>query len=71
MIPSSTTRFVEAISKAMAAVKLAPLRNNDRASATAAYEQDDDAAPRPVADVRFRGWSLPSSRTIASRRTTA
>ena len=34
--PSSTTRFVEAISKAIAAVKSAPLRNSDRASATAA-----------------------------------
>ena len=36
MMPSSTTRLVEAISKAIAAVKLAPLRNSDRASATAA-----------------------------------
>jgi hypothetical protein len=36
MMPSSTTRFVEATSKAMAAVKLAPLRNSDRARATAA-----------------------------------
>ena len=36
MIPSSMTRFVLAISKTMAAVKLAPLRNRDRASATAA-----------------------------------
>ena len=36
MIPSSMTRFVLAISKTIAAVKLAPLRNRDRASATAA-----------------------------------
>jgi len=36
MTPSSTTRLVEPISKAIAAVKFAPLRNNDRASATAA-----------------------------------
>ena len=36
MIPSSITRFVEANSKAMAAVKFAPLRKIDRASATAA-----------------------------------
>jgi SAM-dependent methyltransferase len=43
---SSSTRFVEANSNAMAAVKLAPLRNSERASATAAYEHDDDAAPR-------------------------
>jgi hypothetical protein len=40
------TRFVEANSNAMAAVKLAPLRNSERASSTAAYEHDDDAAPR-------------------------
>ena len=36
MIPISMTRFVEAISKAIADVKFAPLRNRDRASATAA-----------------------------------
>src|ERR1700721_4585134 len=42
---SSITRLVEAISNAMAAVKSAPLRNKERASATAAYEHDDDAAP--------------------------
>jgi hypothetical protein len=36
MIPSSMTRFVEAGSKTIAEVKLAPLRNSDRASATAA-----------------------------------
>ncbi len=47
--PSSTTRLVEAISNAIAAVKLAPLRNSDRASATAAYEHEEDAAPKPVA----------------------
>jgi hypothetical protein len=34
--PSSITRFVEAISNAIAAVKSAPLRNSARASATAA-----------------------------------
>ena len=45
MMPNSTTRLVEAISKAIAAVKLAPLRNRERASATAAYEQDDGAMP--------------------------
>ena len=36
MMPSSTTRLVEAISNAIAAVKLAPWRNSDRARATAA-----------------------------------
>src|SRR5450755_246025 len=45
MMPSSTTRLVLAISNTIAAVKLAPLRNSDRASATAAYEHEDDAAP--------------------------
>ena len=34
MIPSSTTRFVEAISNAIAAVKSAPLRKSERANAT-------------------------------------
>ena len=36
MMPSSITRFVEANSKAIDAVKLAPLRKIERASATAA-----------------------------------
>ena len=36
MIPSSMTRLVEAISKAMAEVKSAPLRKSERARATAA-----------------------------------
>ena len=36
MMPSSITRFVEANWNAIAAVKLAPLRKIDRASATAA-----------------------------------
>ena len=36
MIPSSTTRLVEANWNAIAEVKSAPLRNSDRASATAA-----------------------------------
>ena len=49
------TRLVEAISKAIAAVKFAPLRNSDRANATAAYEHDEDAAPSPAAIARVRG----------------
>ena len=52
-------------------MKLAPLRNSDRASATAAYEHDDEAAPSPVASASVRGRSSPSSRAIVSRRTTA
>lgn len=71
MTPSSTTRFVEAISNAMAAVKCAPLRNSDRASATAAYEQEEDAAPSAAASVRVRGRSSPSSPTTVEVRTTA
>ena len=48
-IPSSITRFVEAIWNAIAAVKSAPFRKSERASATAAYEHEDDAAPNPAA----------------------
>ena len=55
MMPSSITRLVEAISNAIAAVKFAPLRNSDRASATAAYEHDEEAAPRPVATAKRLG----------------
>ena len=69
--PSSITRFVEAISNAIAAVKSAPLRNSARASATAAYEHDEEAAPRPVATASARGRSSPSSRTTVDLRTTA
>ena len=71
MMPSSITKLVEAISKAIAAVKLAPLRNSDRASATAAYEHEDDAAPKPVAMAKVFGRSSPSLLTIVLRRTTA
>src|SRR5499425_2630511 len=71
MMPSSMTRLVLAISKAIAAVKLAPRRNRDRASATAAYEHDDEAAPRPVATASVLGRSSPSSRMTVWRRTTA
>jgi hypothetical protein len=71
VIPSSTTRFVEAISNAIATVKFAPLRNSDRANATAAYEHDDDTAPRRVAIAIDRGESSPISRRISLLRTTA
>ena len=36
MIPSSITKLVEANSNTIAAVKFAPFRNSERASATAA-----------------------------------
>ena len=55
MMLSSRTRLVEAISNAIAAVKLAPLRKIERASATAAYEQDDEAAPSASAVAIERG----------------
>lgn len=71
MLPNSTTRLVEPLSKAIAAVKLAPLRNSDRARATAAYEHDDEAAPRPAAGARVRGRSSPRRATTVERRTTA
>ena len=71
MRPSSITRFVEANWNAIAEVKLAPLRNSDRAMATAAYEHDDDAAPRMVAVARLRGWSSGSSRAIVALATSA
>ena len=55
MMPSSTTRLVDAISKTIAAVKLAPLRNRARARATAAYEHDEEAAPKPGRDDQGAG----------------
>ncbi len=69
--PSSTTRLVEAISNAIAAVKSAPLRNSERARATAAYEQEEEAEPSRAARARVRGRSSPSSRTTVDLRTTA
>ena len=71
MMPSSMTRLVDASSNTIAAVKLAPLTNSDRASATAAYEQELEAIPNRVAYVRLRGESSPSKRLIARCETTA
>src|SRR6185312_1529640 len=68
---NSTTRLVEPISNAIAAVKFAPLRNSDRARATAAYEHDEDAAPNPADTAKVRGRSSPIRATIVERRTTA
>src|SRR6266702_2758551 len=59
------------ISNTIAAVKFAPLRNNDRASATDAYEQLDEAAPRPVARSSVLGESSGNSRRISRFETTA
>lgn len=47
------------------------LRNSERARATAAYGQDDKAAPSPAGSASVRGRSSPSSRTTVDRRTTA
>ena len=71
MMPSSITRFVEANSNAIAAVKSAPFRKIERASATAAYEQEDDAAPSSVAMLKERGESSGRSRVISDLETTA
>jgi hypothetical protein len=46
MIPSSITRFVDAMN-AIGPLKSAPFPKSERASPTAAYEQDDEAAPSP------------------------
>src|SRR5262249_18242347 len=71
MMLSSRTRFVEAISNAIAAVKFAPLRKIERASATAAYEHDDEAAPSASAVPIGRGRSSGSSWPICCFETTA
>src|SRR5439155_16913084 len=71
MIPSSITRFVEANWNAIAAVKSAPLRKSERASATDAYEHDDEAAPRPDAIASVFGESSGRSRRISRFETTA
>src|SRR2546426_668843 len=69
--PSSITKFVDANSNAIAAVKFAPLRKSDLANATAAYEHDDDAAPNPQAIAIVRGESSGSSRVISDFETSA
>ena len=68
---SSATKFVDASWKAIAAVKLAPLRKIERASATAAYEQEDDAAPRPHAIASDLGESSGNNFVISLLETTA
>src|SRR5438270_773601 len=59
--PSSNTRLVEANSKAMALVKVAPLLNKALPTDTAAYEQDDDIAPAPAARDKFLTESFPKA----------
>src|SRR5437870_587572 len=71
MIPSSATKFVEASMKAIDAVKSAPFRKMERASAAAAYEHDDDAAPRTQAMASVLGESSGRRRVICFFETTA
>ena len=65
------TRLVEANWKVMAAVKLPPLRKIERPMATAAYEQEEDAAPSIVARRIERGRSSGRRRAISLWLTTA
>src|SRR5207245_2225727 len=55
----------------IAAVKFAPFRKSERANATEAYEQEEDAAPRPVATARLCGESSGSKRRSSRLETTA
>lgn len=71
MTPGSSTRFVEADWNVIAAMKSAPLRKSDRASATAAYEQEGDATPRVLARRMVRGRLSGKRRLISSLVTTA
>ena len=64
--PSSKTRLVEANSKMMALPRDAPLRKSVRATATAAYEQEEEAAPSPVAMAADLGESVPRARETRS-----
>ena len=65
--PSSQTRLVEANWKLSAVTAEAPFWNSDLAIAIAAYEQDELAAPSPVASVICFGPSPESDRSIRSR----
>src|ERR1017187_4772783 len=68
---SSTTRFVDANWKAMAAIKSAPLRNNVRANAVAAYEHEEEAAPSADAFTIVFADESGSKRLICALETTA
>ena len=68
---SSTTRFVDANWNAIAAIKSAPLRNSVRASAVAAYEHDELAAPIADAFTIVFADESGSSRLICAFDTTA
>src|SRR5947199_6768800 len=55
----------------MAAVKFAPFLNMERARATAAYEQEEEAAPKPQAFTIVPARSSGSRFDISSFETTA
>ena len=69
--PSSQTRFVDANWKASAALADAPFSKSDLAIATAAYEQDEEAAPRPVAQASGLGPSPDNADSMRCRGTHA
>src|SRR6266853_1778276 len=68
--PSSNTRLVEANSKMIALTKLAPLRKSVRATATAAYEHEELAAPKPHARRKPLRSGLPRARATVRLETT-
>src|SRR6202171_5341661 len=68
--PSSKTRFVDANSKMIALPKLAPRRNRALPTATAAYEHDELAAPKPHARRKPFRSGLPRVRATARFDTT-
>ena len=70
-IPSSTTRFVDANMKTIELTKSAPRWKSVFAIADAAYEHDDEAAPKSVARPISRGPRRPSRCSISERETNA
>src|SRR4051794_20289800 len=69
--PSSHTRLVEANWKESAVAAEAPLANSDLPIAIAAYEHDEEAAPRPVARATAPGPAPDSADSMRSRGTQA
>src|ERR1035437_3831139 len=69
--PSSQTRFVDANWNESAVVSDAPFWKRDFAIAIAAYEQDEDAAPSPVARATGAKPRPESALTIRRRGTHA
>ena len=70
-IPSSTTRFVEANMKTIELTKSAPRWKSVFAIADAAYEHEEEAAPKRVARRTSRGPRRPSTRCMSTRGTNA